>query len=250
MIAPAYGNHDQQNYFARNHKPQGLPSPVELAQRVEEAKTSAKLLSQVVQSTPPTEVLGNELIREFVERCQSASRSMQHYIHADNPPPDEDTLLTLIETNDQLATAMSRHQRALLQARRVTGVSPPPPTNGQSGPFQTPAIPPSNSVQQVAPPPGPPPRKQVPQPGNQDPFGDENETKSDVHGSTAPPSHGLPPPGIWSQKQSPSSLPGSGYEASPNNMGRQDPPTNDTTRHKVDADEEQEVNRQPVKYRF
>ena len=125
MMAPTTPNiRNQQNYFARNHRPRGLPPPLELAQRVEEARTSAKLLSQVVQSTPPNEVLGNELIKEFVERCQSATRSMQDYIHSDNPAPDEDTLLTLIETNDQLATAISKHQRALLQARRATGASP------------------------------------------------------------------------------------------------------------------------------
>ncbi|KAI9849100.1 MAG: hypothetical protein M1837_005330 [Sclerophora amabilis] len=119
----------QQNYFARHHKDRGLPNPAELAQRIEEAKTSAKLLLQVVQSTPPTQILDNELIAEFAERCQSASRSTQGYMNAQNPAPDEDTLLTLIETNDQLALAMSKHQRALLQARKALTsqhTSPPP----------------------------------------------------------------------------------------------------------------------------
>lgn len=133
---------NQQNYFARNHRSRGLPPPAELAQRIEEAKISAKLLSQVVQSTPPAEVLGNELMKEFVERCQSASRSVQSYIHSDSPPPDEDTLLTLIETNDQLATALSRHQRAMLQARRATGTPPNPPP-AQSGPYEAPVNPPT-----------------------------------------------------------------------------------------------------------
>ncbi|KAL9018384.1 MAG: hypothetical protein Q9185_004291 [Variospora sp. 1 TL-2023] len=111
----------EHNYFPRNHRPRGLPPPHELSQRVEEARTSSKLLLQVVQSTPPNEVLQNELIKEFVERCQSASRSVQRYINSDDPPPDEDTLLTLIETNDQISTALSRYQRAMLQARRITG---------------------------------------------------------------------------------------------------------------------------------
>lgn len=126
MTTPAH-HQSQQNYFARNHKPQGLPSPVELAQRVEEARTSSKLLLQVVQSTPPTEIIGNELIKEFVERCQSASRSIQGYIHSDNPPPDEDTLLTLIETNDQISVVLSKYQRALLQARRTASDGSAPP---------------------------------------------------------------------------------------------------------------------------
>ena len=150
MSAPPFTSYDphqaqvqqQQNYFARNHHIRGLPPPGELAGRIEEAKTSGKLLLQVVQSTPPNEFPNNELIIEFVDRCQSASRSIQGYIHSDNPAPDEDTLLTLIETNDQLSVALSRHQRAMLQARKVAAASPaplspvgPPPVqvNGSSG---------------------------------------------------------------------------------------------------------------------
>ena len=124
----------QQNYFARQHKAKGLPSPPELAQRVEEAKTSAKLLTQLTQSTPPSEILSNDLIKEFSDRCASASRSMQNYISANDPAPDQDTLLTLIETNDALAAAMSRHQRSVLQARKVASPSPTPAETQQSGP--------------------------------------------------------------------------------------------------------------------
>ena len=111
--------HQQQNYFARNHKIRGLPSPPELASRIEEARTSAKLLLQVVQSTPSREILNNELIAEFAQRCQSASRSIQGYINCDDPAPDDETLLTMIETNEQLSTAMSKHQRAVLTARKA-----------------------------------------------------------------------------------------------------------------------------------
>jgi GAT domain len=114
------------NHFARQHRqPRALPPPDELAARIEEAKTTAKLLSQTVQSTPSTEMPNNDLIKEFADRASSASRSIQGYIHSTNPAPDEDTLLTLIETNDQLSIAMSKHQRALLQARRTMSSSPP-----------------------------------------------------------------------------------------------------------------------------
>ena len=155
--------------------------------------------------------MGNELIKEFLERCQSASRSMQGYIHSDNPPPDEDTLLTLIETNDQLSVALSKHQRALLQARRVTGVSPTPPAHAATGPTTAPGANGTHnndiSANSVAPPPGPPPqqqpttlfpkRQQVPQqqqapypplPESQDPFADHNATPENV-----PQEFGLPP---------------------------------------------------------
>ena len=198
FAVPAY-NPDQQNYFARNHRPKGLPTPAELAQRVEEAKTSAKLLSQVVQSTPPAEVLGNELIKEFADRCQSASRSMQQYIHADNPAPDEDTLLTLIETNDQLAMAMSKHQRALLQARRMTSPSSSPTANIQNhnGPFEAPANPPTGAqATPFAPPPGPPPSNRPLQTDHSNPFADHNEADGptgNLQTPLVPQNYGLPP---------------------------------------------------------
>ncbi|KAE8151950.1 GAT-like domain-containing protein [Aspergillus avenaceus] len=113
-----------------------LPSPEELAARVTEAKTSAKLLVQFVQSTPPAETLENELIKEFSDRCRSASRTIQNYIHSTNPPPDEDTLLTLIEANDELSMSLSKYQHAILKARRAVGESgsqSPSSSEGASG---------------------------------------------------------------------------------------------------------------------
>ncbi|KAL8789991.1 MAG: hypothetical protein Q9213_000877 [Squamulea squamosa] len=177
-VQPQAVNSDQ-NYFARNHRPRGLPPPHELAQRIEEARTSSKLLLQVVQSTPPNEVLVNELIKEFVERCQSASRSIQGYINSENPPPDENTLLTLIETNDGISTALSRYQRAMLQARRLTGATPSPGPGGlhrngtlhqempvnsppavtNNGPYNPPSAPPATNGLYGAPS-GPPPQQQ------------------------------------------------------------------------------------------
>lgn len=142
-----------------------MPSPDELAARITEAKTSAKLLVQFVQSTPPAEMAENELIKEFSDRCRSASHTIQQYIHSTNPPPDEDTLLTLIEANDELSMSLSRHQRALLNARRALGQSdsqspspsettplgassaipPPVPPRDTQNPYIPPAMPPAAS---------------------------------------------------------------------------------------------------------
>ncbi|KXL43199.1 MAG: hypothetical protein FE78DRAFT_152845, partial [Acidomyces sp. 'richmondensis'] len=111
-----------------------LPPPVELASRIEEARNTAKILMQFIQSTPAEEVMGNDLIKEFGDRCQSAQKSMQNYINCDNPAPDDDTLQTLIETNEQLSLAGSRYQRALLAARRAMGAgSSPNPETQQNG---------------------------------------------------------------------------------------------------------------------
>lgn len=89
-----------------------------------------------MQSTPPGEILDNELIKEFSGRCRNASRTVQDYIHGSVPPPDEDTLATLIETNDELSVALSKNQRAILQARKALGRSgsqSPASSNDASG---------------------------------------------------------------------------------------------------------------------
>lgn len=120
-----------------------LPPASELSSRIEEARNSAKILIQFLQTTPSEDILHNDLIKEFAERCQAASRSMQTYINCDNPVPDHDTLQTLIETNEQLSLANSRHQRAVLAARRALGADPSP------GPD-------TRSTNNVSPPPQPP----------------------------------------------------------------------------------------------
>lgn len=256
MMAPRNpNNQNQQNYFTRNHRPRGLPPPAELAQRVEEAKTSAKLLSQLVQSTPANEVLGNELIKEFVERCQSATRSMQDYIHSDNPAPDEDTLLTLIETNDLLATAISKHQRALLQARRARGASP---LSTATGSYEAPAAPMASANESrngpFTPPTGPPPQKVKQQPEDENPFSDQHEayrSPDDAQVPLAPPSFGLPPSNMSAEKQS--DISGARYQTSSSYNNGLDASETSPTVFRAGADDaltEHQPTRQPVQYRF
>ncbi|KAJ5551721.1 hypothetical protein N7461_006419, partial [Penicillium sp. DV-2018c] len=128
-----------------------LPDQEELAARIEEARNSAKLLTQFVQSTPPIELEDNDLIREFVDRCRTGSRIVQSYIHANNPAPDEDTLLTLIETNDEISVALSQQQRAMLKARKIRGSSSPSSSNANSA-SSTSQVVASASGNQAAPP--------------------------------------------------------------------------------------------------
>ncbi|KIX07233.1 uncharacterized protein Z518_01886 [Rhinocladiella mackenziei CBS 650.93] len=114
-----------------------LPPPEELASRIEEAKTTARLLVQTVQSTTQAELLANDLVQEFADRARTTQRSIQSFMNCQNPTPDPDTMLTLIETNDQLNIAMSKHQRAVLQARKSTS-SPQPPTESTQSPISVP----------------------------------------------------------------------------------------------------------------
>lgn len=142
-----------------------LPSPEELASRVEEARTSAKLLTQLVQSTPPTELLNHELVREFADRCRAASRSIQAYMNAENPTPDNETMLTLIETSEQLSVAASKHQRSVVQARKTLGVGtagqgPSPSGSPVASMGRPPHMAPPASA--TMPPPPPPSRRPVP----------------------------------------------------------------------------------------
>lgn len=162
---PIFFQGPRDHYPAPSRKPSNrLPSPEELASRVEEARTSAKLLTQLVQSTPPTELLNHELVREFADRCRAASRSMQAYMNAEDPTPDNDTMLTLIETNEQLSVAVSKHQRSVVQARRTLGVGTPEqgPTPSAS-PDASMGRPPHTGapVSATMPPPPPPPRRPV-----------------------------------------------------------------------------------------
>ncbi|KAJ9628715.1 hypothetical protein H2203_002617 [Taxawa tesnikishii (nom. ined.)] len=153
-----------QQYFTRSQ----LPPPGELASRIEEARNTAKILLQLIQSTPPEEISNNELVKEFAERCQGAQRSMQEYINCDNPPPDDDTLQTLIEINEQLSLAASRHQRAMLSGRRVVGAQ----SGAQNG-TQSPNLIDvgGNSNNGYGSVPQPPPRNEYPQyPTQQQPY--------------------------------------------------------------------------------
>jgi hypothetical protein len=129
QVPPRAYPHQQQPYSQARAPANTLPGPVELAARIEEARNSAKLLTQFVQSTPPAELEDNDLIKEFVDRCRTGSRIIQGYIHSTNPAPDEDTLLTLIETNDEISVAVSQQQRAMLKARKLRASSSPTSSN-------------------------------------------------------------------------------------------------------------------------
>jgi hypothetical protein len=109
-----------------------LPNPDELARRLEEGRNSAKVLSDVITDTPPAKLLEDDLVTEFVERCQRASRSIQGYMDCRDPVPDHETMETLIDTNEQLQNALNLHRRATLSARKNMDLTAPLDTSRMS----------------------------------------------------------------------------------------------------------------------
>lgn len=109
---------------------------------------------------------------------------------AENPAPDNDTMETLIETNEELSKAQNQHQRAVLNARKTMGISTPPGPSPQarteSG-FAAPPGPPPNLSNPVprksmkSQPPIPPPGETLPNVSDDDddgrnPFADPDHT--------------------------------------------------------------------------
>ncbi|KAI8932675.1 hypothetical protein NX059_010169 [Plenodomus lindquistii] len=256
LNAPGWSSTQQIHggFGSGSSRSKGLPPPQELAGRIEEARTSAKLLLQLVQSTPANELLDNELVKEFAERCTTAQRSVHGYIACDNPAPDDDTMLTLIETNEQLSLAASKHQRAVLQARRLMGASPSP--SAQNG---------NNYESMESPPPQPPRPNQPPilspqpnpptqainndfAPTNNAPVPDSLHAAPGQQRSGATPENPFadpnassytPPPGPPPQQQdargngyggSPDSY-HPGYQSTPSYLGRQESSANNLTMH-------------------
>ncbi|KAF7952610.1 uncharacterized protein EAE97_002107 [Botrytis byssoidea] len=239
LVAPPF-DPNAQNYFGRNHHTHRLPPPHELSSRIEEARTSAKLLSQVVQSTPPSELLVNELIREFADRCQSASRSVQAYMVSENPAPDNDTMETLIETNEQLSKAMSQHQRAVLHARKLMGLGngdSTPPTGTSSG-FTPPPGPPPNQVSKPVPSNGKRSVPPIPPPGDIAPMDDEDDERNpfsdpELNSSRRPPFPSDAPPRTTGQFNDTLGVEPyhPGFKETKSYVGRQDSSIGNVTMH-------------------
>ncbi|KAL5118013.1 hypothetical protein ACEQ8H_004159 [Pleosporales sp. CAS-2024a] len=281
LNAPAWTGQPVQGGFSNGghgSRSKGLPPPLELAGRIEEARTSAKLLLQLVQSTPAHELIGNELVKEFAERCTAAQRSVQGYIACDDPAPDDDTMLTLIETNEQLSLAASKHQRAVLQARRLQSPSPAatPPisqVNSNTVPAHSSISSPMTDMtygqppeSTYAPPPGPPPTQPPNQAGNKN---DERSLPSSLQagGNRAQPTSASGPsqenpfadhhtsasaPAMNPRAEGYGGSPDSyhpGYQSTPSYLGRQDSSANNLTMHgaapQIKEEDENEGRRTP-----
>jgi hypothetical protein len=179
---------------------------------------------------------------------------------AENPGPDNDTMETLIETNEQLTSAMNKHQRAILAAKKAAGLgngSPgltPPGHRTDSGFAAPPAGPPPNRTQSgFAAPPGPPstqskskpsrkPAPQIPPPGDyaptglddddENPFSDPSEQATKKRAAVPPFPEDRPPVAIGQFNDRLGIEPyHPGFKETKSYVNRQDSSTNNMTMH-------------------
>lgn len=100
------------------------PVPAEtIPELVQEAKSSASLLLQLVQTTAPAQISGSPLVLEFYERCVRLSSKIQSYLARDNVNMSEEVIADLIDSNEHLSAAVDAHSNALNRAASL--VSPP-----------------------------------------------------------------------------------------------------------------------------
>merc|ERR1712230_214561 len=99
-VGPDHLTDPQQNYRVPPPPPSGqyqyqqhgsgrrretLPPPEELVSRIEEAKTTARLLVQTVQSTPQSELLANDLVSEFADRAKKCAEEHSEFHELPEP---------------------------------------------------------------------------------------------------------------------------------------------------------------------
>jgi hypothetical protein len=160
---------------------------------------------------------------------------------AENPAPDNNTMETLIETNEQLSKAMNQHHRAVLSARKALGLG-----TAENGVSPTG----SASGSGYAPPPGPPPSTKPPVPArkavakpldtrtqlqrgstNYSPFEDSEENPfTDPKPNPPFPSDNRPPPNQFQDKLGIEPY-HPGFSTTQSYMGRQDSSVGKVTMH-------------------
>ncbi|KAK9464778.1 hypothetical protein V1512DRAFT_255068 [Lipomyces arxii] len=91
---------------------------------IEEAKSSAGLLQQVLSTTPPAQMAGSPLVMEFYDRCTKLKTKIQSYLSREyDSPLQASIIMNLISASDTIDTAMDQHK--LLMDRAAALVSPP-----------------------------------------------------------------------------------------------------------------------------
>ncbi len=99
-----------------------LPKPAELRKRLDEARTTAGVLADVVNTSTPATLLKHDLADDLSSRCRRATSQMLEYLEAKNPTPDNSEMEALLGTHEMLQQTLHHYHRAVLEARKDLGV--------------------------------------------------------------------------------------------------------------------------------
>lgn len=99
-----------------------LPKPRELRKRLDEAKTTAGVLADIVNTTPSSGLLDHDLADDLVSRCRRASGQVLDYLDTREPLPDNHEMAMLLSTHEILQQALHHYHGAVLEARKAINI--------------------------------------------------------------------------------------------------------------------------------
>ncbi|CAK7204277.1 hypothetical protein SEUCBS139899_007032 [Sporothrix eucalyptigena] len=121
FIGPGYST--SRGPYERGHSSAAtLPKPRELRKRLDEAKTTAGVLADVVNTTTPAVLLKHDLADDLSARCRRATNQVLEYMNTRDPIPDNHEMAALLATHEVLEQTLHHYHRAVLEARKSLGV--------------------------------------------------------------------------------------------------------------------------------
>ncbi|EPE04606.1 gat domain-containing protein [Ophiostoma piceae UAMH 11346] len=99
-----------------------LPKPRELRRRLDEAKTTAGVLADIVNTTTPSGLLKHDLADDLVARCRRAASQVLEYLDTKDPFPDNQEMAALLSTHEVLQQTLRHYYGAVLEARKAVNI--------------------------------------------------------------------------------------------------------------------------------
>ncbi|CAK7223063.1 hypothetical protein SBRCBS47491_005074 [Sporothrix bragantina] len=121
FVGPGY-NLSRGPYERGHSSAATLPKPSELRRRLREAKTTASVLADVVNTTTPAALLKHDLADDLSARCRRATNQVLEYLNTRDPIPDNNEMADLLATHEVLEQTLHHYHRAVLEARKSLGV--------------------------------------------------------------------------------------------------------------------------------
>ncbi|ERS98232.1 hypothetical protein HMPREF1624_05015 [Sporothrix schenckii ATCC 58251] len=124
FVGPGHDSHNsRRGPYERGHTSAAtLPKPRELRKRLDEAKTTASVLADVVNTTTQDGLLRHDLADDLSARCRRATNQVLEYMNTHDPIPDNYEMAALLSTHEVLEQTLHHYHRAVLEARKSLGV--------------------------------------------------------------------------------------------------------------------------------